>query len=211
MLKKAIFILIVVKLFPHRYYLSVPPCLRVRLSQMFELLGIGSLCYVHRQERDIYAVMKLRANSFSVHLLPCRCLDLWTVFGPQSGRCLSRFWLRLRIWTLFAGLDLPIKLSFQAAFVSYLVTNSICKLLIDVIFDHNTTFLNKDKEKQPFRSNSVPFIIASRTVYARTECELTTAFELLKLLQKSLLLLLPINIDTKRHNKSGDYCFQSQK
>ena len=53
-------------------------------------------------------------------------------------------------------------------------------LFIDVRLKHNTTFLNKDKEKQPFRS---AFIIASCTVYARTKREQTTAFELLKLLQ----------------------------
>ena len=75
------------------------------------------------------------------------------------------------------------KLSFGASFVSYLVTNSICKLSVDVLFNHNTTFLNKGTEKQPFRSNSAAFIIASRTVYARIRCEQTTAFELLKLLQ----------------------------
>ena len=81
MLKKVIFILIVVKLFPHRYYLSVPPCLRVRLSQMFELLGIGFLCYVHRQERDICAVKKLRANFF----LSISChADVW-IYGQYSG------------------------------------------------------------------------------------------------------------------------------
>ena len=39
------------------------------------------------------------------------------------------------------------------------------------------------KEKQPFRSNSAAFIKASRAVYARIECEQTTAFELLKMLQ----------------------------
>ena len=93
------------------------------------------------------------------------------------------------IWTLrgfgspFADLDSPTKLSFWAPFVSYLVTNSICKLFVDVLFNHNTKFLNKGKEKQPFRSNSAAFIIASRSVYARIWCEQTTAFELLKLLQ----------------------------
>ena len=88
-----------------------------------------------------------------------------------------------RIWTPFADLDSPTKFSFWAPFVSYLVTNSICKLFVDVLFNHNTTFLNKGREKQPFRSNSAAFIIASRTVYARIRCEQTTAFELLKLLQ----------------------------
>ena len=54
---------------------------------------------------------------------------------------------------------------------------------VDVLFNHNTTFLNKGKKKQPFRSNSTAFIIASRTVYLRVRCEQTTAFELSKLLQ----------------------------
>ena len=58
------------------------------------------------------------------------------------------------------------------------------KLSVDVLFNHNTTFLNKGKRKnQPFRSNSTAFIIASRTVYVRIRCEQTTAFELLKLLR----------------------------
>ena len=58
----------------------------------------------------------------------------------------------------FADLDPPIKLSFLASFVSYLVTNSICKLFADVLFHYNTTFLNKGKEKQPFRFNSPAFL-----------------------------------------------------
>ena len=104
---------------------------------------------------------------------------IWTLrgFGPPPVH------IRWRIWTPFAGLDSPTKLSFWASFISYLVTNSICKLFVDVLFNHNTTFLNKGKEKQPFRSNSAAFIIASRTVYARIRCEQTTAFELLKLLR----------------------------
>ena len=36
----------------------------------------------------------------------------------------------------------PTKLSFKASFVSYLVTNSICKLFVAVLFNHNTIFLN---------------------------------------------------------------------
>ena len=66
-----------------------------------------------------------------------------------------------------------------------LVTNSICKLFVDVLFNHNTTFLNKGKKKtnkqknkQPFHSNSTAFIIVSHTVDARIRCEQTTAFEL---------------------------------
>ena len=60
--------------------------------------------------------------------------------------------------------------------MSYLVTYSIYKLFVDFLFNHNTTFLNKDKEKQPFRSNPAAFIIASLTVYARIRCEQTTTF-----------------------------------
>ena len=55
---------------------------------------------------------------------------------------------------------------------------------VDVLFNHNTTFLNKGKKKnQPFRSNSTAFSTASRTVYARIRCEQTNEFELLKFLQ----------------------------
>ena len=41
----------------------------------------------------------------------------------------------------------PTKLSFQTSFVSYLVTNFVCKFFVDVLFNHNTTFLNKGKKK----------------------------------------------------------------
>ena len=73
-----------------------------------------------------------------------------------------------RLGPPFAGLDPPPNFPFLASFVSYLVTNSICKL-----FEKN----------QPFHSNSAAFIIASRTEYARIRCEQTTAFEPLKFLQ----------------------------
>ena len=84
-----------------------------------------------------------------------------------------------------ADMDLPSQIwtPSWASFVSYLVTNSICKLSVDVLFNRNTTFLHKGTEKQPFRSNYAAFIIASRTVYARIRCEQITAFVLLKLLQ----------------------------
>ena len=76
----------------------------------------------------------------------------------------------------------PYQTFLLASFVSYLVPNSICKLFVNVLFNHNTAFLSNDKDKQLFRSNSTAFIIASRTVYARMKCEQTTEFELLKLL-----------------------------
>ena len=52
---------------------------------------------------------------------------------------------------------------------------------VDVLFNYNTTLLNKGKEKQPFGSNPAAFIIASRAVYARIRCEQTAAFKRLKL------------------------------
>ena len=64
-----------------------------------------------------------------------------------------------------------------------MIEKTIGKLFVDALFNHNTTFLNKGKEKQPFRSNSAAFIFTSRTVKARIRCEQITAFELLKLLQ----------------------------
>ena len=57
----------------------------------------------------------------------------------------------LQIWT-----PLP-----NFTFKHRLVTNSIAKFFVDVLFNHNTTFLNKGEEKQPFRSNSAALIIAS--------------------------------------------------
>ena len=66
--------------------------------------------------------------------------------------------------------------------MSYLETNCIWKLFVDILFSDNTTLLNKDKEKQPFCSISAAFLIASRTLYVEIKYEQSTAFELLKLL-----------------------------
>ena len=44
--------------------------------------------------------------------------------------------------SLFAGLDYPNKISFEASFISYLETNSIGKLFVDVLFNHNSKFRN---------------------------------------------------------------------
>ena len=92
--------------------------------------------------------------------------------------------IRWRIWTSLRRFGSPFKLSFEASFVSYLVTYSICKLFCQCSFQsqHNISSI-KVKKNQPFRSNSTAFIIASRTVNARIRFEQTTAFELLKLLQ----------------------------
>ena len=72
------------------------------------------------------------------HLLTL-CLPTEEVFQVNGQNRVTAF-LRAGVT---ADLDPPTKLSFQASFVSYLVTNSICKLLVD----HNTTFLNKGKTK----------------------------------------------------------------
>ena len=103
---------------------------------------------------------------------------IWT---PPPSKSAQRIWTPLRRFG-------P---SYQTFLLSILcivlVTNSICKLFVDVLFNHNTTFLNKGKKKktkqtkknkQPFHSNSTAFIIVSHTVYARIRCEQTTAFEL---------------------------------
>ena len=94
-------------------------------------------------------------------------------FGPRS-KSVSGY------GPLFADLD-PSYPTFVLSIVCILIL--FFKRFVDVLFHHNTTFLNKGKEKQLFRSNSAAFIIASRTVYARIRCEQTTAFELFKLLQ----------------------------
>ena len=79
-----------------------------------------------------------------------------------------------RIWTPLRRFGPSYQTFLLSILCIILATNSICKLFVDVLFNHNTTFLNKGKEKQPFRSNSAAFIIASRTVYARIRCEQTT-------------------------------------
>ena len=107
-------------------------------------------------------------------------LSLSLVFGWIRIRiCGSNSWADMNPLRRFGPLFHTFLL---ASFVSYLVTNSICKLFVDVLFNHNITFLSNDKNKQPFCSSSAAFIIASRTVYSRIKCE-TTAFEPLKLLQ----------------------------
>ena len=52
------------------------------------------------------------------------------------------FQIHLRVWNPLRRFGPRTKLSFQASFVSYLVTNSICKLFVDVLFNDNTKFLN---------------------------------------------------------------------
>ena len=112
------------------------------------------------------------------------------IFFFQLSLSLVFGWIRIRICGSNSWADMnplrrfgPLFHTFLlASFVSYLVTNSICKLFVDVLFNHNITFLSNDKNKQPFCSSSAAFIIASRTVYSRIKCE-TTAFEPLKLLQ----------------------------
>ena len=49
-----------------------------------------------------------------------------------------------------ADLNPPTEVSSQASFVSYLVTNSIGKLFVDVLFNYNTTFLNEEKKTSHF-------------------------------------------------------------
>ena len=50
----------------------------------------------------------------------------------------------------------------------------------------------KKKQQQPFRSNSIAFIIASRTVYARIRCYQTTAASALVSSVIGLTLILSI-------------------
>ena len=91
-----------------------------------------------------------------------------------------------RIWTPLRRFEPSYQTFLLSILCIILVTNSICKLFVNVLFNHNTTFLNKGKKtnkqtkknKQPFHSNSTAFIIVSHTVYARIRCEQTTAFEL---------------------------------
>ena len=116
--------------------------------------------------RDVGLQIPLRGRNERPQLLRCRSrfnLDSPRIWTPVQIR-IRPVQIHRRIWTPFVDLDptppTPTKLSLKKSFVSYLVTNSICKLFVD-----------KDKEKQPFRSNSAAFIIASRTVYARIKCE----------------------------------------
>ena len=86
------------------------------------------------------------------------------------------------MWTPLRRFGPPYQTFLLSIVCIILVTNSIWKLFVDVLFSNNTTFLNKDKEKQPFRSISAAFIIAGRTVYVGIKYKQATAFELFKLL-----------------------------
>ena len=77
--------------------------------------------------------------------------NLFTGFNPMKTGITADLDSPLQIWT-----PLP-----NFTFKHRLVTNSIAKFFVDVLFNHNTTFLNKGEEKQPFRSNSAALIIAS--------------------------------------------------
>ena len=122
----------------------------------------------------------------------------WSGFGYLSPDFSPGMPVSQRIWTpppsksaqrIWTPPFQPYQTFLLSILCIILVTNSICKLFVVFLFNHNTTFLNKGKKKrnkkkkQPFHSNSTAFIIASHTVYARIRCEQTTTFELLKLLQ----------------------------
>ena len=68
-----------------------------------------------------------------------------------------------QIWTPLRRFGPSYQAFLLASFVSYLVPNSIWKLFVDVLFIHNTTFLSKDKDKQPFRSNFAAFSVVQYT------------------------------------------------
>ena len=69
---------------------------------------------------------------------------IWT---PPPSKSAQRIWTPLRRFG-------P---SYQTFLLSILcivlVTNSICKLFVDVLFNHNTTFLNKGKKKKNKQTN----------------------------------------------------------
>ena len=56
-----------------------------------------------------------------------------------------------QIWTPLRRFGPPPPIPYFPLSIVCMATNSICKLFADVLFHHNTTFLNKGKEKQPFR------------------------------------------------------------
>ena len=94
-----------------------------RLKKKKKVFTMAPLNHMHEGHCSYFTILKMAAVSSTIILDPSR------------------------IWTPFADLDFPTKFSFWAPFVSYLVTNSICKLFFDVLFNHNTTFLNKGREK----------------------------------------------------------------
>ena len=52
-----------------------------------------------------------------------------------------------RIWTPLRRFGPSYQTFLLSILCIILVTNSICKLFVDVLFNHNTTFLNKGKKK----------------------------------------------------------------
>ena len=63
--------------------------------------------------------------------------NLFTGFNPMKTGITADLDSPLQIWT-----PLP-----NFTFKHRLVTNSIAKFFVDVLFNHNTTFLNKGKKK----------------------------------------------------------------
>ena len=101
---------------------------------------------------------------YLVHLRPCPVSQrIWTPL-PRFGTPLPNFPFKHRLYHIWWRILFS---SFLSMFFSITTQRSSIKA----------------KKHQPFRSNSVAFIITSRTVYARIRCEQTTAFEPLKLLQ----------------------------
>ena len=92
----------------------------------------------------------------------------WSGFGYLSPDFSPGMPVSQRIWTppppvqiRSADMDPPFQ-PYQTFLLSILciilVTNSICKLFVDVLFNHNATFLNKGKRKKEKKKRNSHFI-----------------------------------------------------
>ena len=133
----------------------------------FKLFAGGIFGFSYREDRScISQVVPLHSckNDISSHLWS------WKFSDPENevGLILSLAGVSGFGPPPFADLDTPTKLSFQASFVSYLVTNSICKLFCRCSFQsqHNISSI-KVKKTPAISFQFYRTIIASRTVYAR--------------------------------------------
>ena len=123
----------------------------------------------------------------------------WSGFGYFSPDFSPGIPVSQRIWTPrsksangyrppFADLDPPPLPNFPFKHPLYHIWSlilfaSFLSMFLSITTQHSSIKVKQIQKKQPFRSNSTAFIIASSTAYASIRCEQTTAFESLKCLQ----------------------------
>ena len=131
----------------HSRKLFLPSCSTSEQHYMMSEVAKSSTLLVFLPKKSSWVVFRRNHEPRETCLTNWRC---HSGYGPPPVQIRQRIWTPLRRFG-----PPPTKLSFKASFVSYLVTNYICELFVDVLFNSNTTFLNKGKKKP---SHFVPIL-----------------------------------------------------